>query len=432
MRKGDIGVMMLGTAMGALLHSGILNAGEISNNVFTVKESKVLSVSEDNKTLIEKDDINYFASLNIAEDLTTARNEKTSVVNLIHKNDKNLQFRREVALHQDGHLELTMKMRFFPFTDNSAPKSVSYSFLIPLETLDGMKFKAAVGRASEWKWEEGSINSKMPDGVISSQCRYMILQNETKGYTLDFNPNGPGGSVKWSMYGQAAGYWEVAKKGKYLKCSLNNVFKYYGGLFSGKMLIYKGICDFAQKHALTHWDLISIDAKDIKTYQFMFGAKAKKKGFTSADREVYSPERKWGWKDSKNLKILKTDNPDIINNCVFSPDGREDEFVVDIDPGIYLLSIRCGHNIQKIGPFNISLNGRTAHENLEIPPGKTETVNVAEYVRAPETKLRIGFSGKNIWSVRSIIIQTLIYQNEDYRIDRDFWVMNKLFSPDIE
>jgi hypothetical protein len=401
----------------------------LSNGLFAVKKNKVLSVADGNKTFIEKDEISYFDSLDIAEKLVHNTKGKTSVLNIIHKNDKKLQFRKEVALHNDGHLELNLKMRFFPFTDNSAPKSVSYSFFIPAKLFDGMKFKAVSGRTFSWKEVKGQFNSKMPDGYIVSQCRYLVLQGAQNSYTFDFNPQGLGSRKDWSEYGEAGGYWNVTKKGEYVKFSFGTTFKYYGGLCTGKALIYKRAYEFKERHAITHW---SCGSTETKNFQFSFGTKTENKKFLAADCKVYSPERKWGWKENCNLKTLNTGMPNIINNCVFSPTGKMNEFIVDIHPGCYLISLRCGHKTQKTGSFNISLNGKISAKNIEILPGKSRTINLTKYIRTPETKLRIRFSGENTWAVKSIIIQTLIYQNEDYSIDRSFWVMDKLFSPEVK
>ena len=121
MKKVIIKIILFGSTMGTLLYSGCVgDASNINNNVFTIKESNVLSVTEGNKNFIEKDEIDYFDSLNIAEELRKDVNGKTSSINVIHKNDENLQFRKEVTLHDEGHLELTVKMKVFPFTDNTA------------------------------------------------------------------------------------------------------------------------------------------------------------------------------------------------------------------------------------------------------------------------------------------------------------------------
>jgi len=428
MKKRNIKAILLAPVISTLLYSGCISTSGINNNIFTAKESKVLSVTAENEILIETDKISCFDSLNIAEELMQGRNEKSAVINVIHKDDKNLQFRKEVALHDDGHLELTIKMKVFPSIENTASNKISYSFQIPAKVLNGMKFKAVCGKAFKCKPLEGQFteNSKI------LQCRYVIFEDEKKSFTFDFNPAGPYSSMDYPMVGEPTGYWDIANEGQYVNFTLACAVRYYGTVFTGKVFIYKGAYDFAQKHSQKHWCYSTNNSETGFFRQFTFGTPAVIKMFEKADCSKYSPEKKWGWTKTDALGIVRSDRSAITDNCVSSQNGTANEFIMDAPTGVYVLTLRCGHNTLKTGPFNISINGKNAAENIEIPAGETKTIDFTEYLKAPEKQIRIGFSGKSTWAVRSIIAQAVIFQNEDFSVARKLWVMDKLFSPDIE
>lgn len=417
----------LSAAASLILGVHAAETGNISNDIFTVKAKKTLEVSEAGTPFIEKDMANCFDSFEIAEEIISDNNAKIPAVNVIYKNGRDLQFRKETALHKDGSLELTMKVRFFPSTENLINKPFTYSFQVPAKILDGMKFKAVTGRIhkglKETEGKFGPANNKI------SQCRYIVFEGTKNSFTFDFNPPGPFSGVDYPRYGNPVGYWDITHEGKFVNFSFSGTVPYYGTVIAGKVFIYKGVYNFEQKHAqYSEYDCGPRGA----AYKFTFGSPPDIKTFEKADCKEYSQDKKWGWEKTSNLETVQSKQTDIINNCVASQTGASNDFIVDVLPGCYLLTVRCGHNTQKAGPFSISVNGKIAAENIEIPAGETKTVDFVEYLRAPGKQIRIGFSGKNIWAVRCIMLQAMVYQNEDFSIDRKLWVADKLFSPDLE
>ncbi|OGV51530.1 MAG: hypothetical protein A2017_01805 [Lentisphaerae bacterium GWF2_44_16] len=431
MNKGRIRISIFLSAVTSLIlgiHAASVESTEdISNGVFTVKAKKSLEVVEGGTVFIEKDMSNSFDSFEIAEELITSNNAEVPAINVIYKNGKDLQFRKETALHEDGILELTMRVRFFPVTDSLVKRAFTYSFLVPAKILDGMEFKAVVGRIhGKLKRMEGRFG---PANGKISQCRYIVFEGEKNSFTFDFNPAGPFSGVDFPRYGNPVGYWDIVREGKYVKFSFSGNVEYYGTVIAGKVFIYKGIHDFEQKHA-------QYDEYDCgqggTAHKFTFGTFEDIKTFEKADCGEYSPAKKWGWEKTAGLKTVQSKQTDITSNCVASSSEVSNNFIVDVQPGVYLLTVRCGHNTQKTGPFSISVNGQIAAENIEIPVGETKTLDFVEYLRAPGKQIKIGFSGENTWAVRCIMLQAIVFQNEDFSIDRKLWVTDKLFSPELE
>ena len=106
---------ILSFLLGASLTLAMVRAADIRNGSFAVKDAKTLRVTYRGRKLISGDEINYLSDFSGA----TTRVERigdSSVLNVIQNTGDAVHFRKEVALHADGRLELTVKMRLFPYT----------------------------------------------------------------------------------------------------------------------------------------------------------------------------------------------------------------------------------------------------------------------------------------------------------------------------
>lgn len=414
----------------AIAGCGITGAGEMTNGVFTVSGNKTLHVRCRDDVLIEKDGINYLDSLEGAAEIVTGKKGKVPVLNVIQRGHDAVQFRKEVALHENGRLELTVSMRIFPYKNTPDKKSITYSFMVPAKALDGARFKAVTGRIYGPKVVEGVFSAGRRDGNIpGTRCRYIAFESEKAQLVFDCDPYGLLSRGDYCRYGEPVGAWSVVKKGEHVVFSFGQSARFYGGIFAGKILIYEGTYDWEKKHPYQKW---SYHGATPAMALFTFGTAAETKGFAKADCAAYSAEKKWGWKEPSGLAMVQGDSPDVIANCVCAADGRANTFLLDVTPGYYMVTVRVGHNTKEIGPFNILLNGECCAKDVRVPLGETETIILSRYVRSPERQLKIGFKGSAPWAVRSIVVQAIIYQNEDYTFDRGTWVADGLFSPEIE
>lgn len=426
MKKRILSVIALGWT---LAWCGIA-AADISNGTFTVKESKALQVMHKGDLLIEGDTINYLESLEAADEVVTGKKGKIPAVNVLLENHDTAQFRKEIALHEDGHLELTVRMRIFPYKNTPDKPTMLYSFKVPARVLDGTKFKAITGRIYNIKEVEGAFSANRKDGAVAgTSCRFISFTNDKISLVFDCDPYGLMSRGDYCRYGEPVGKWLVDKKGEHVIFSFGQTARAYGGIFAGKVLIYDGTYDWDSRHFYREW---SYNGPTSAMAQFTFGTAAETKGFVNADCLPYSPEKKWGWQKPSGLTVVSNGSPDVIANCVSAAEGTANTFLLDTVPGHYMVTVRAGHNTKDIGPFKVILNGKPCADNVRVAAGKTRTLVLPTQVRDSEKQIRITLEGTAPWAIRSLVAQVIVYQNEDFTFDRDTWVIDGLFTPELK
>ena len=339
-------------------------------------------------------------------------------------------FRKEVALHEDGRMELTVRMRLFPCVNQPDKPSVAYLFMVPAKLLDGTQFKALTGRSYGPKLVEGAFSADRKDGnLFGAGCRFIAFKSDRIQLVIDCNPYGLISESDYCCYGTPVGEWSVVKKGDSVLFSFGYPAVTYGGVFAGKVIFYTGEYDYPAKHFYQTW---SYNGPTPALAQFTFGDRAQTKAFEKADCAAYDAKKGWGWENPAGLEALETESPDIVANCVSAADGKERTFLLDVTPGRYMVTVRAGHNTKEIGPFDIRLNGKPCAQGAHVEAGQTKTFVLAGPMRANDRQLRISFEGSGPWAVRSIVVQPIIYSNEDFTFDRGLWTADGLFSPEIE
>jgi len=413
-----------------LAWSGGPYASELTNGVFSVAQSKSLRVSHKGVPLIDGDAINYVADMSEADEIIARRVGKVETLHVVLKDDATARFRKEVALHADGPLELTVRMRLMPYRNKLDMDTVTYTFRVPAMALDKTRFKALTGRVYRTKEVEGSFNASRADGeLVKGGARFIAFERDGLALAFDCDPYGLVAMGDYCRYGDPTGKWTVAKKGEYVEFSFGQRARFYGGIFAGKVLIYPGKYDWDAKHAHREW---SYHGPTKPTAQFTFGVKADTKGFQKADCAAYAAARGWGWTDPTGLTTVSTESAAVMDNCVTVEGSEAREFRIDVKPGLYVVTVRAGHNTRPLGPFDISVDGKPCGAKLRVAAGDTETFLYAAHVRPPSDALRIAFNGPGAWAVRSVVVQTVIYRNEDFTFDRGTWVAKGLYVPEIE
>jgi len=379
--------------------------------------------------LIEDDKINYLDNFDGAT-VNHSKIGSADVLNVIHRRDDAVQFRREVALHKDGRLELTMKMQLYPYKNDPEIKHLSYSFRVPLSVLAGSKFTARIDRVFRAKTVSGTLLADRKDGnLTATKCRFIAFEKDDQQLVFDANPYGVMSMQDYCMYGEPVGAWTVKKEGDWVVFSFGQTARFYGGIFTSKMVIYKGTYDYDLKHP---HDLWGYHGSTPAQHQFSFATKADTKDFKNADLLAYTKEQGWGWDDPSGLEMIQADSPAVIDHCVTSANGASRAFLLDVTPGVYVLSLRLGHNESAIGPFSILVNDKLKMQDISLLAGQTKEVLLPHYVHAPQEQLAIGFSGPGAWAVRSLVVQAVIFQNQDFALDRDMWVTPDMFEPQIK
>ena len=222
-----------------LARSGDLSAGELTNGVFSVARSKSLQVSHKGVPLIDGDAINYVADMSEADEVVARRVGKIETLNVMLKDDDTARFRKEVALHADGRLELTVRMRLMPYKNKLDMDTITYTFRVPAMALDKTRLKALTGRVYRTKEVEGSFRAGRADGeLVKGGARFIAFERDGLALVFDCDPYGLVAMGDYCRYGDPTGKWTVAKKGDHVEFSFGQRARFYGGLFAGKVLIY--------------------------------------------------------------------------------------------------------------------------------------------------------------------------------------------------
>ncbi|MCK5801522.1 MAG: beta-galactosidase trimerization domain-containing protein [Lentisphaeria bacterium] len=413
--------------LGASLALATARAADISNGSFVVRDGKTLEVTHGGRSLISGDEINYLPDFGQA----TTHGERigdTSVLNVIQNTGDTAQFRKEVALHADGRLELTVKMRLFPHKNTEDKRTIIYSFRVPMSLLGGSTFTARVDRSYRTKMVTGTLSADRKDGSLTAKkCRFIAFEKDGLQLVFDCNPYGVMSLQDYCMYGDPVGSWNVVKEGDSVVFSFGQTARQYGGIFTSKIIIYQGPFDYEKKHPYSTW---SYNGPTPAQAQFTFGTSADTKGFEKADLRAYTPEQGWGWSDPTGLQVVGTESACVLDNCVAGSAGKAAAFELDVVPGVYVLALRLGHSRQPLAPFDISVNGEQRTRTDTLQTGQTQEILIAHRVREPGRKLSIGFSGA--WSLRSLVIQPVIYANQDFALDRSLWVATGRFEPELK
>ena len=228
----------------AALVCATVQAGELATGPFKVAESKTLNVTFKERQLIARDAASYLPDLNAAETLIAGQTEQAATLNLIRKDSDQLHLRREVALFKDGHLELTVRMRLFPYSNDPKRTSFSYEFRVPAERLDDAKYKAVWDRISRTKRIEGTFKANQKNGRVISGCRFLAIQTKYGDFVMDFDPYGVIAMGDYMKYGGPTGVWSVDKNGSDFVFSFGMTARDHGSIATGKMLLYEGAFDY--------------------------------------------------------------------------------------------------------------------------------------------------------------------------------------------
>ena len=400
-------------------------AGDLAAGPFKVAESKILNVAFKGKPLVSGDSASYLPDLTVAEKLVTGQSEQATTLNLIRKDSDKLQLRREVALFKDGHMELTVRMRLFPYSNDPERTSFNYEFRVPAEALDNATYKAVRDRVFRIKRIEGTLRADQKNGMIISQCRFLALQTKYGDFVMDFDPYGVIAMGDYMKYGGPTGVWNVIKSGSDFVFAFGMTARAHGSIATGKMLLYEGPFDYDVKHPHQKWQY---NGPTPAMYQYTFGTTADIEGFVKADTLAYDRDRGFGWLNGKGLKRIQSDAPDIIANCVVSESA--DEFRMDVTPGYYVATVRIGCNGQAVGPVTIAMNGEAKARDVRVAADDTKTLIFSGHVSAKDGQLRLQFSGAP-WAVRSLVVHPVIYDNEDFTFSRGLWVADGLFTPNL-
>ena len=394
---------------------------------FALAQSKTMRLTYHGLPLVTSDHFAPLEDLESAETLRLDHRGAVQALNVIRAKHPELTFRKEIALHPDGSLELTVKANYAPFTNS--PRN--YTMSIPLDLLEGATFRAVGGRTSRAKEHTGAITKDMPEGRIlgtESRVRYIAFKSEKVKLVIDFNPYGVQQMyTDYPFAGEPMGVASISKVGNTLQVSsFGRSGTRAGALCSAKILIYEGEFDYDEKHPYRKW---SYAGGPKPVVHASFGTKDPGKDIDSIDLRPFAMENSAGWAGiPSSLQLVRGKATHIYGNCVFSPKGDKATLVQPIRPGVYIITIQAGHPELAVGPFDVLINGERVASGVTARAGKPKPIIVSRFLRT--SPARIEFKGKS-WGIHSVAMQLFIQRGEDYMLDRKLWVVDGLHEPDF-
>lgn len=417
--KSGMKMMLLSVACSTIA-SGAVNEGDncVKAGRLTVVKGSALNVRIDDEAVIVNERMPYAHLTDTNQTVVQcAVIGDTQVLNVHNLTDPRFKYRREVALHPDGSIELTSRMRLAPYT-HAAP-SIAYEFSVPISLLAGATFKAWVGKSAATKAETGAA------GQALSGIRYIAFSGGKKDLVFDFNPYGVTDWQDYTKWGFPTGCWSMSSNGKFITFAYGRSATFFGGTVAGKVIIREGAWDYDARHP---YDTFSYHGSTPPRKRYVFGTLAE--GLVPADTQTYTPDRTWGWEKTDGLTLVDGEGRSVLDHCAFSPSGAGNAFLIDVPPGYYVVTARFCHPKADTGPFDVVLNGTPTAEGRAITLRKQEPRTLLLQAYAKEGKLRVAFSGANGWCINSLAVQTLIYRNEDYFLSRKMWLTAD--APDVD
>lgn len=343
------------------------------------------------------------------------------VLNVYNVAGEPFKFRKEVAIHPDGRLEITSRQKVAAYAEGCSNRV--YQFYVPLSLLKGATFKAYVGKSYGTK----SVTGNAGDTVIG--MRYVAFSGGRRDLVMDFNPYGVSDWQDYCKWGFPTARWHMETEGEYLKFWYGDSAKFYGDsvpfygkTLAGKVLIYEGAWDFEQRHPYTtyHYRGITPAMK-----RFAFGASGK--GLVPVGLQLYTPEQGWGWENNEGLTLSHGEGTDVLDHAVVSASGERRVFRADVPPGYYVVTARFRNPSGSSKPFSVQLNDQNPPETVQCAEGEAKAVLLQTY--ATNGQLRVALEGAAGWLVNSLSVQVLIYQNEDFFMSRGMWLAD---GPDVD
>lgn len=405
---------------------------EIDNREkFVLGKSKTLNVNFAGQALIVKDSINGVESLEEAEQPQLIKTSDHAVLNVIKKDSDKVNYRREACLSKKG-LELSIKTDYKPYNIPAG----SYTFSVPLELLKNAEYKAVVGVSYDNEIIEGKVSDlRQGSSIINpakkshkeTRVRYIAFKSPILNLVFDINPYGA--TQLYTDYvfsGEPIAVCSVSKSADTLDFTFfSRAHGNNGGLYSAKVLIYEGEWDFLEKHPYQMWKYTGGPEPLAK---YAFGTKIPK-CFKKGGLTVFDSKKKFGWDDIAGLKEEETDRENIFKNSISLSSG-ERSFFIKAHPGCYVITLSCGDAVKALGPFDVFMGDKPVANNITIPAGKNKIISGSQYVREQDPRIKITLKGSN-WAINTAVAQVFIYQNEDYVINRKYWVADGLYEPDI-
>jgi hypothetical protein len=325
-----------------------------------------------------------------------------NVLTVIKRQGRNV-LRREVMVTPQA-VHITFELQVYGSTNGT---HLQYELLTPIESLDGVPYdltKGLLRRPRVTSEETFDFQSVDPFKYIFQTGLYVNLKSPKLDCTIDFNPMGP-----WIGISNYGDNWATSPyhDGERMRWCMYCSGASNGATFSGKIIIRAGSQPYEAIHPNTP-----------VSYTADFPV-ALALNFTDSDaHDMYVICPPGRWDDASDVRIVPRAEGGFLRRD-FAAGGGDAALDLQLDPGLYLLTLNVYDARGDSGPFTIAGPDGNLVENVTVPRGEYWDKTVPLRVREGDAKLH--FSGT--WKINALTAQLILRDDEDFLFERPYWNM---------
>lgn len=429
--------------------AGLLVAGAPAlHAALTVKEGEGFQVEWNSIPLIQAEVLEAVpgARLDAGEGSDSREADGAKIRNTwrVKKPHEQVTWRRESVEGKDS-VEMTISYRIpsYYFTGAKSGLDSFYRLLLPLNNFEGMEYTAMVKEGVGTGIVKGKIVNGKFSPALGKMTNFLALSDGgERNICFDFGPHGLTSFNTWVAPNSLPQAWWVGDENGLLRASIGRYKKDmypHNGVYFGKIVIREGkFEEFYKRHAVTrYYYFMEMPAMR----QFSFGT-----GDGGASQKSDIAELKWsakderlrqwigdqeyssasgaGWVSTKGISLEGDSSVDPLNGRAYGKKAAS--LRVDVpQPGVYLFTMRATGGKVGAGPFSLKSKGETIFEDQNVASQELKTMTFARYITGDHTLL--DFEGN--WTVNTLSVQKLIYQDEDFAFKRGLWMADDLPAP---
>ncbi|MEA3403687.1 MAG: hypothetical protein U9R79_20760 [Armatimonadota bacterium] len=332
-----------------------------------------------------------------------------NIITVLARQGRNT-LRREVMVTAEA-VHITFEMRVFGHTGGS---HLQYDLLTPAEFLEGVDYEAWTGAPRgplETTAGTFSIEDSEPLEYLVRRARYFILKRPGAECSLDFNPAGPW--VGESNYGENFStnpYHDGTRFHFLMLCAGGR----YGGIFGGKIVIRPGAVGYQSLHS-------TADVAYTLGFPVALAVNFSQTAAPAGDYQPYSGGASCRWRHPERVRIVERPTGGILYRDFATTADGEADGVLELAgrSGHYLLTLNVHDAEEDTGPFTVTGPDGPLFEDVTVKRGEYWFKTAPLRFRDGGAELR--FTGH--WKVGALTLQTILYEAEDFVLDRPFWNM---------
>ncbi|MBE6367176.1 MAG: hypothetical protein E7052_04620 [Lentisphaerae bacterium] len=393
----------------ALLAGAVLFAGD-----FTVTgEKNDLVIKYKGEVLVKSVDLTVPAQPDKFEYKVLP--DGTRVWNAWNENPE-YKFRREIALHSDDHLEITLSSNVPIHTTNRLRK---LTLNIPYSFVQGGKYQALSGNGRSWSPVKGEFADNAPNKAFpKAPWRFLALEKAGKDLIFDFNPIGAGDYCSSYAGGAVRSVWIAERKNDTLELFSGSTVPVAHDFSGLKMTIRAGkFADYDKYHAMRAFTSYSNSIAPLGLYSF--GESQVGDIYQAINLRSYTRRNRIGWVGFPELKAHSSNKEGAYYSHLAGQDATFRRS--NLRPGFYIVTVGAGNGSGTGNNFSVSVNGQELQKNISVKPNTIHLASKVFHV-GNDGIIDIKFDGKFI--VSTIGLQFLIADAEDFSCHRGFWVVD--------